>query len=239
MERVCKVNAPEVEEAWVLARTTRPRVATAIDRTAAGKVVVELAARGNDGAAVNVRNAVCHEEDGAMVSLTHKRHHPGTVHYPDEISRMPDRFVHPRFRLLQGDSNTSLAECSRMVQLDPEDPQAYRDRGIVYLSKGNYRRRSRYISAWRQRCFDKAITDFTTAIRACAQRCQFVPVAGYRIQSKRPVGSSHRRSTEAIRLEPKGPQGLRRTERAHEQKGEMDEAKADSAKAEQLAMSLW
>ena len=59
-----------------------------------------------------------------MVSLIHKRHCPDTVHNPDEIGRMPDRFVHPRFRLHEGDSNRSLAECSEMVQLTPEDPQA-------------------------------------------------------------------------------------------------------------------
>ena len=66
-----------------------------------------------------------------MVSLAHKRYRPGPVHYPGEIGEMSDRLVQPRFRLHQGDSNTSLAEYSRMVQLNPEDAQVYVGRGIA------------------------------------------------------------------------------------------------------------
>ncbi|NQT14831.1 MAG: tetratricopeptide repeat protein [Planctomycetes bacterium] len=174
-----------------------------------------------------------------MVSLTHKRHLPGTVHDPDEIGGMPDRFVHPRFRLLQGDSNASLAEYSRMVQLSPEDPQAYGDRAMAYLNKGNYRKRTRHVSAWRQRCFDKAITDFTTAIRLAPKDASLYLWRGIAFRARGQLNKAIADLTEALRLEPEGPRAYVERSVAHQQKGEMDEAKADSAKAEHLAMSLW
>ena len=50
-----------------------------------------------------------------MVSLIHKRHRPGTVHDPDEIGTMPDRFVHPRFRLHEGESKADSAKAEQLA----------------------------------------------------------------------------------------------------------------------------
>ena len=100
-----------------------------------------------------------------MVLSTHDRRRAEPVHCPAKTGRMLDRFVRPRFRLCECGSLTSLAECTGMVQLNPQDPKAYRRRGIAHLNRGNYRKRSRRVSAWRKCCFDKAIADFTTAIQ--------------------------------------------------------------------------
>jgi len=174
-----------------------------------------------------------------MVSLTRKRRPPDLVHYLDEIGRIPNRFVHPRLCLLQGDSNTSLAEYSRTVRLNPEDPQAYGGRGIAYLNKGDYRRRRRYVSARRQRCFGKAITDFTTAIRLAPKDATLYLWRGIAFRASGQLDKAIADLTEAIRLEPKGPRAYVERGVAHQQKGEMKAARADSTKAEHLATSLW
>ena len=174
-----------------------------------------------------------------MVSLTHKRQHPAAVHCPEGNVGMPNRFVHPRFCLQQGDTNTSLTKYSRMIPLNPEDARAYGGRGIAYLNMGNYRRRSRYVSAWRRCCFDNAITDFTTAIRLAPKDASLYLWRGIAFKARGQFDEAIADLAEAIRLEPKGPRAYVERSIVHQQKGEMGEAVADSARADHLAMSLW
>ena len=64
-----------------------------------------------------------------MVLSTHDWRRAEPVHCPAKTGRMLDRFVRPRVRLCECGSLTSLAECTGMVQLNPQDPKAYRRRG--------------------------------------------------------------------------------------------------------------
>ena len=149
------------------------------------------------------------------------------------------RTVSDPIAALGGHANTSLAHCSEMIELDPEDPQAYRDLGILHLREGNRTRRSHPISVRKQRCFDKAISDFTTAIRLEPKDAILYLSRGIAFSARGQLDEAIADFTEAIRLSPKGPRAYVERSRAHEQKGEMDEAEADSAKAERLAWSLW
>jgi Flp pilus assembly protein TadD len=124
-----------------------------------------------------------------------------------------------------------------MIQLDPEDAEAYRDRGIIHLRAG--RRRSRYISDRRQRCLDKAITDFTKAIQLAPDDASLYLWRGVAFRAKGQLDEAIADLTEAIRLSPKGPRAYVERSRAFKQKGQIDEAEADIAKAERLALSLW
>jgi tetratricopeptide (TPR) repeat protein len=174
-----------------------------------------------------------------MVSPTHTRRRRSPVHDLDAIGEMPDRFVYPRFRLHQSDTHASLAEFSRLVELSPQDPQAYGDRGIAYLKMGNDGGRSRDVSTWRQLCFDKAITDFTRAIRLAPKDAALYLWRGIAFRARGQLDKAIADLTEAIRLEPKGPRAHVERSIAHGRKGEMGEAKTDSARADHLAMSLW
>jgi Flp pilus assembly protein TadD len=138
-----------------------------------------------------------------------------------------------------GQYTTSLAHYSEMIQLDPDDPEAYRGRGIVHLREGNHAGKSRYTSVRRQRCFDKAIMDFTSAIGLAPKDAGLYLWRGIAFKAKGHLDEAIADFTEAIRLAPKDSRAFVERSGAHERKGEIDEAKADSAKADQLAESLW
>jgi Flp pilus assembly protein TadD len=138
-----------------------------------------------------------------------------------------------------GQYTASLAHYSEIIQLDPNDPEAYRGRGIVHLREGNYTRESRYTSVRRQRCFNKAIMDFTTAIGLAPKDAGLYLWRGIAFKARNQLDEAIADFTEAIRLDPKDSRAYVERSRAHERKGETDEAQADSAKADRLAESMW
>ena len=172
-----------------------------------------------------------------MVLSTDDRRRSKPIHRPAKIGTMPDRFVRPR--LCECDSLTSLAECTGMVELNPQDPMAYRLRGIAHLKRGNHRRRSRCVSAWQKCCFDKAIADFTTAIRLAPEDVSLYIWRGIAYRAGGQLEEAIADHTKATRLEPKGPRAYDERGAAHEEQGDMAEASEDHEKAEALAVSLW
>jgi len=174
-----------------------------------------------------------------MVSPAPKRQPPNPVRFPADLGRPRDRVVHRRVLFPQDGSIASLAEYSRWVRRNPDDPRAYGGRGIAYLNKGDYGRTGRFVSARRQRCFDKAITDLTKAIQLAPDDPSLYLWRGIAFRARGQLDKAIGDLTEAIRLEPTAPRAYVERSAAHQQKGEMNEAEADNAKADDLAVDLW
>ncbi|MBN2474425.1 MAG: tetratricopeptide repeat protein [Pirellulales bacterium] len=139
---------------------------------------------------------------------------------------------------VHGERAVTLADCSEAIRLDPQDPDAYRRRGVVHLREGGYQRESGYLAVRRQRCFQDAIADFTTAIRLNPED------AGtylWRGTAHKVLGRLERAAEDfsaAIRLNPQGLTAYVERSDVYQRQGETAKAEADRARVTQLASAF-
>lgn len=115
----------------------------------------------------------------------------------------------------------SMDESARRIGVDPNDFEAYNNRGLAYCDKEEY---------------DKAITDYTKAIELNPKLANAYNNRGLvyfiRVEYDRAIGDYN----EAIELDPKLAEAYRNRGNAYDARGEYDKAKADKKKAKELGV---
>jgi len=122
-----------------------------------------------------------------------------------------------------GDTDNAIADANEAVRLDPNDWLAYADRGDAYEECG---------------AIDKAVADYSRAIRLNPKSASLYYKRGAaRLDAGGSLDQAVDDFTKVIELEPKNSRAYELRGIAYESKGNVERAKADYAKAEQLARS--
>src|SRR5262249_905283 len=122
------------------------------------------------------------------------------------------------------DPDRSIAACTRIIQGRGETAKdsaiAHHERGLSYKSKGN---------------FDRAIADFSEAIRLDPNYAEVYNLRGVTYGNKGDLDRAIADYSEAIRLDPKLAAAYNNRGNAYKNKGDLDRAIADYNEAIRLA----
>jgi tetratricopeptide (TPR) repeat protein len=119
-----------------------------------------------------------------------------------------------------------IDECTKAIRLNPNDAEAFYNRGIAYCGGQTY---------WSGCDYDKAIADFTEAIRLNPKFAKAYHYRGLVYQFKRETDKGIADYTEAIRLDPKFVEAYYSRSEAYANKSDHDKEVADLTEVIRLA----
>ena len=131
----------------------------------------------------------------------------------------PNATPNSAFGPTQASFDVLIASCTDVIENHPRDAQAYYKRGVAYLQKGRRQKLRGSLGNWD---LDRAIADFTTAIRMGVQGPDVYIERGIAQQANGNPDRAIADLSEAIRIAPQDPRAYLARACVFENKGQTD-----------------